>query len=89
MTTHGHGHELTHALEDQHFKIEAWAKAARPNDDGELARESVLEGSAMAAMVEYLLQGSGRSLQDLPDIDPAMLSATWRKRRCSRKRRLS
>src|SRR6266403_2971991 len=66
-------HELTHALEDQHFQIEAWAKAARPNDDGELARESVLEGSAMVAMVEYLLQGSGRSLQDLPDIDPAML----------------
>ena len=66
-------HELTHALEDQHFQIEDWAKAARPNDDGELARESVLEGSAMAAMVEYLLQGSGRSLQDLPDIDPAML----------------
>jgi hypothetical protein len=66
-------HELTHALEDQHFQIEAWAKAARPNDDGELAREAVLEGSAMAAMVEYVLAGSGRSLQDLPDIDPAML----------------
>ena len=66
-------HELTHALEDQHFQIEAWVKAARPNDDSELARESVLEGSAMVAMVEYLLQGSGRSLQDLPDIDPAML----------------
>ena len=53
-------HELTHALEDQHFQIEGWAKAARPNDDGELAREAVLEGSAIAAMVEYLLQGSGR-----------------------------
>jgi hypothetical protein len=66
-------HELTHALEDQHFQIEAWVKAARPNDDSELARESVLEGSAMVAMVEFLLQGSGRSLQDLPDIDPAML----------------
>src|ERR1700676_3280033 len=66
-------HELTHALQDQHFQIENWAKAARPNDDAELARESVLEGSAMVAMVEYLLQGSGRSLKDLPDIDPAML----------------
>jgi hypothetical protein len=66
-------HELTHALEDQHFEIEAWVKAARPNDDAELARESVLEGSAMAAMVDYLLQGTGRSLQDLPDIDPSML----------------
>ena len=66
-------HELTHALEDQHFAIENWVKAARPNDDSELARDAVLEGSAMAAMVEYLLQGSGRSLQDLPDIDPSML----------------
>src|SRR2546423_9885963 len=66
-------HELTHALEDQHFQIEGWVKAARPNDDSELARESVLEGSAMVAMVEYLLQGTGRSLEDLPDIDPAML----------------
>jgi hypothetical protein len=66
-------HELTHALQDQHFKIDDWVKAARPNDDAELARESVLEGSAMAAMVDYLLQGTGRSLQDLPDIDPSML----------------
>jgi hypothetical protein len=66
-------HELTHALQDQHFGIEDWAKAARPNDDAELAREAVLEGSAMAAMVDYLLQSTGRSLQDLPDIDPSML----------------
>ena len=66
-------HELTHALEDQHFQIEAWAKAARPDDDAELARESVLEGSAMMAMVQYLLAGTGRSLDDLPDIDPSML----------------
>jgi len=66
-------HELTHALQDQHFRIDNWVKAARPNDDAELARESVLEGSAMAAMVDYLLAGTGRSLQDLPDIDPSML----------------
>ena len=66
-------HELTHALEDQHFQIETWVKAARPNDDGELAREAVLEGSAMAAMIDYLLNESGRSLADLPDIDPGML----------------
>jgi hypothetical protein len=66
-------HELTHALEDQHFHIEAWTKAARPNDDGELAREAVLEGSAMAAMIDYLLNETGRSLKDLPDIDPSML----------------
>ncbi|MGA7556878.1 MAG: hypothetical protein WBW54_24265, partial [Candidatus Acidiferrales bacterium] len=46
-------HELTHALEDQSFHIDKWIKAARPNDDAELARDAVSEGSAMAAMVDY------------------------------------
>src|SRR5208282_1520740 len=62
-------HELTHALQDQHFQIEAWVKAARPNDDAEMARESVLEGSAMAGMLEYMLQEKGLKLRDLPDMD--------------------
>src|SRR5690349_24479013 len=66
-------HELTHALEDQHFHIEAWSRAARPNEDAELARDAVLEGSAMAAMVDYLMRGTGRSLKDLPEFDPSML----------------
>ena len=66
-------HELTHALEDQHFQIETWVKAARPNEDAELARDAVLEGSAMAAMVDYLMVGTGRSLKDLPEFDPSML----------------
>jgi hypothetical protein len=38
-----------------------------------LARDAVLEGSAMAAMVDYLMLGTGRSLKDLPDFDPSML----------------
>jgi hypothetical protein len=66
-------HELTHALQDQHYKIEKWVKAARPNDDAELARESVLEGSAMAAMIDYLLLDKGMSIKDVPDIDPSMM----------------
>jgi hypothetical protein len=66
-------HELTHALEDQYFNIEAWEKAARPNEDAELARDAVLEGSAMAAMVDYLMLGTGRSLKDLPEFDPSKL----------------
>lgn len=67
-------HELTHALQDQHFRIEAWAKAARPNDDAELAREAVLEGSAMAAMIDYMLKGTGRSVEDLPPFDPSVFA---------------
>lgn len=65
-------HELTHALQDQYFHIEAWAHAARPNDDAELAREAVLEGSAMAGMLEYMLRDKGLKLRDLPDIDPSL-----------------
>lgn len=66
-------HELTHALQDQHFKIADWVKAARPDDDAELAREAVLEGSAMAAMLDYELRQKGLTLNDLPEIDPSFL----------------
>ncbi len=67
-------HELTHALEDQHFQIEKWLKAARPDDDAEMAREAFLEGSATAAMVDYMLQGTGQSLMKLPEFDPSILT---------------
>lgn len=68
-------HELTHALEDQSFHIDPWIKAARPNDDGELARDSVSEGSAMAAMVDYDLEDMHRSVRDLPDVS-ALIQAS-------------
>jgi hypothetical protein len=66
-------HELTHALQDQYFDIDAWEKAARPNDDAELARDAVIEGSATAAMVDYLMRDTGKSIKDLPEFDPSML----------------
>jgi hypothetical protein len=61
-------HELTHALEDQSFKIDPWIKGARPNDDAELARDSVSEGSAMAAMLDYELQDEHITVRSLPDV---------------------
>jgi hypothetical protein len=61
-------HELTHALEDQSFHIDPWIKAARPNDDAELARQAVSEGSALAAMVDYSLRDQQESVRDLPDV---------------------
>src|ERR1700689_3052825 len=61
-------HELTHALEDQSFHIDSWIKAARPNDDAELARDSVSEGSAMAAMVDYEMLDQKVSVRDVPDV---------------------
>jgi hypothetical protein len=65
-------HELTHALQDQNFHIDKWTNAAKPDDDAELARDAVIEGSAMAAMIDYSLGGKG-SIRDLGDFDPTML----------------
>ncbi|HEY2646808.1 MAG TPA: hypothetical protein VGI34_07525 [Candidatus Acidoferrales bacterium] len=65
-------HELTHALQDQHFHIDKWTDAAKPNDDGELARDAVIEGSAMAAMLDYELAGKG-SIRDLGEFDASLL----------------
>lgn len=61
-------HELTHALEDQSFDVDLWIKAARPNDDAETARDAVSEGSALAAMVDYVLREDHASVRDLPDV---------------------
>ena len=63
-------HELTHALQDQHFQLEPWVEAAKPNDDAHLARAAVVEGSAMAAMLDFAFREMGVSLQALPDLSP-------------------
>src|SRR3984885_5741109 len=40
------GHELTHALQDQHFDIEAGQKKYKGNSDRELAYNAIVEGDA-------------------------------------------
>lgn len=64
-------HEITHALQDQHFDLATWLGEASPADDTSLARVSVTEGDAMAAMLAYLLIPAGVSIDQLPD--PATL----------------
>jgi hypothetical protein len=61
-------HELTHALEDQSFNVEPWIKAARPNDDAEMARDAVSEGTALAAMLDYALRDEKMSVRDIGDV---------------------
>jgi hypothetical protein len=46
-------HELTHALEDQHFDFQALGKK-RSGDDEAIALSAVIEGSAMVVMVHYM-----------------------------------
>jgi hypothetical protein len=51
-------HELTHALQDQNFNLEAYMKAVKNNDDAEAARQAVVEGYATAAMFQSMLGGA-------------------------------
>jgi hypothetical protein len=62
-------HELVHALQDQHFKVDVWLKAARPNDDAMSARHAVLEGAAIAGMLDYALREQNLSTRDLPNLE--------------------
>jgi hypothetical protein len=79
-------HELTHALQDQNFDLLSWTKGpgALPTDDRALtaavladdealeARQAVLEGQAMAVLVDYSLAPSGQTLVNSPQLVDAL-----------------
>jgi len=47
-------HELTHALQDQHFDLRRFEKWPKGDADAELAAHALVEGDAMLAMELYL-----------------------------------
>jgi hypothetical protein len=47
-------HELTHALQDQHFNLRRFEKWPKGDSDGELAAHSLVEGDATLAMTLYM-----------------------------------
>jgi hypothetical protein len=49
-------HELTHALEDQHFGLDARIEATKGNDDAEFAAAAVTEGTATVLMTLYAVR---------------------------------
>ncbi len=61
-------HELTHALQDQHFDIGRFTRHVRGRGDAQTAAMAVLEGDATAAMFDFTLAPSGRTVLDLPDV---------------------
>lgn len=72
-------HELTHALQDQNFGLEAMGKKARENDptgieaDERLAAlQAVTEGQAMLVLLDYSLVPSGSSIAEQPMMVDAM-----------------
>ncbi len=77
-------HELTHALQDQHFDLEKYLEPTEGNDDQTLATSALIEGEALLIMLDYSLQPMGRSSLDIPDIvaanrsQAAMMDAQFR-----------
>ena len=79
-------HELTHALQDQSFGIEKWMKGALASPDHKddpspadiasdeemAARQAVIEGQAMAVLLDYSLAPTGKSMLDVPQIAEAL-----------------
>lgn len=51
-------HELTHALQDQHFKLESFPLETTDNDDLVTAVSALIEGDATLLMGQYVLQDS-------------------------------
>src|SRR5687767_1040163 len=47
-------HELTHALQDQHFNLKRFEKWPKGDSDAELAAHALIEGDATLAMMLYL-----------------------------------
>ncbi|HEV7472906.1 MAG TPA: hypothetical protein VGN90_02585 [Pyrinomonadaceae bacterium] len=49
-------HELTHALQDQHFNLRRFEKWPHGDSDAELAAHALVEGDATLAMTFYMLK---------------------------------
>lgn len=49
-------HELTHALQDQHFHLQRFEKWPRGDSDAELAAHALIEGDATLAMTVYMIR---------------------------------
>lgn len=58
-------HELTHALQDQHFDLGAKEIALMRDTDANFAYHAVLEGEAVLVMVAHMLKKSGVDLDEI------------------------
>ena len=55
-------HELTHALQDQHFNLRRFEKWPKGDSDAELATHALIEGDATLAMTFYVSSNPARAL---------------------------
>ena len=55
-------HELTHALQDQHFNLRRFDKWPKGDSDAELAAHALIEGDATLLMTHYIMRNPLRAL---------------------------
>src|SRR5437588_2497328 len=55
-------HELTHALQDQHFNLRRFENWPKHDSDAELSAHSLVEGDASLLMVQYMTRSPARQL---------------------------
>jgi hypothetical protein len=60
-------HELTHALQDQHFDLSRYMRGSERNADAAIARKFVVEGDGMLSAVVYLISEKTHVTQLSPD----------------------
>ena len=61
-------HELTHALQDQHFDLRRFEHWPKGDSDAELAAHALIEGDATLAMVLYVSSNPMRALTFLKSL---------------------
>ena len=69
-------HELTHALQDQQVGLDQFLEDKKLDQDEQMAREAVVEGAAVLAMMDYLLAATGLRADTLPNLDEMIAAAT-------------
>ncbi|HEX8136334.1 MAG TPA: hypothetical protein VF544_01970 [Pyrinomonadaceae bacterium] len=62
-------HELTHALQDQHFNLRRFEKWPKGDSDAELAAHALIEGDATLAMQLYIQRNPMRAIAMLRSIE--------------------
>lgn len=55
-------HELTHALQDQHFNLRMFENWPKHDSDAELAAQALVEGDATVLMMQYVMKNPQRAL---------------------------
>ena len=63
-------HEITHALQDQHFDLQARFRSFRgsDNDDYLLAQQALFEGDATVLALQFTIEPFKRHFSELPDL---------------------